>query len=419
VTEPAIEIHDVSKRFKRYRDRRHNLKERLVRGRSTDLEDFWALRDVDLTIPKGSVYGLIGPNGSGKSTLLKVIAGIFPPTSGKVTSHGRIAALLELGAGFHPDLTGIENIKLNGSIIGLSKREIAAAMDEIIEFSGLEDFVNEPVKHYSSGMYVRLGFSVAVHMNPDILLVDEVIAVGDEDFQRKCFDHLHTLKARGATIVLVSHGLGIVQNLCDEAAWLDHGRLLGHGRTDTVIDSYMAAVNAAEGMRTGAADLAAEVDAAAASEALRRGSGDARIAKVELVDDVGEPQSIAVSGEPVRIRIHYQAAQAVERPVFGLAFQHESGIEILCPNSRFHDLAIPFIEGDGWVDYVLDSCHLNPGTYAVTAAITDESLTHSYDLRPKVYDLRVRPGRGGVRYGVVDLPGNFEWVPVRKAVGTE
>ena len=180
----AVSINAVGKRFKRHTDRRGSLKELIVRGRAKNEEDFWAVRDVSIDIPKGSVYGLIGHNGSGKSTLLKMIGGIYRPTTGNIVTDGRVAALIELGAGFHPDMSGRENIQLNGSLLGMSRKEIGAVTDEIIDFSGLSEFINEPVKHYSSGMYVRLGFAVAVHMKPDVLLVDEVLAVCDEEFQR-------------------------------------------------------------------------------------------------------------------------------------------------------------------------------------------------------------------------------------------
>ena len=239
----------MGKRFIRHTDRRNSIKERIVRGRARNPEDFWAVRDLTLQIPKGSVYGLIGHNGSGKSTLLKMIGGIYRPTEGTIATEGRVAALIELGAGFHPDMTGRENIALNGSILGLPRKEIPAVTEEIIEFSGLGDFINDPVKHYSSGMYVRLGFSVAVHMKPDVLLVDEVLAVGDEEFQRKCFDHLYGLRRAGKTIIVVSHGLGQLEGLCDEIAWLERGMMQQHGPAVETIAAYLRKVNADESAR--------------------------------------------------------------------------------------------------------------------------------------------------------------------------
>jgi lipopolysaccharide transport system ATP-binding protein len=220
--DPAILVDGVSKKFRWHRDKRHSIKERLVRGKPQQLDEFWALKDVSLEIPTGTTFGLIGHNGSGKSTLLKLLAGIIRPSSGSVATTGRISALLELGAGFHPELTGRENIYLNGAILGLTRKQIDASLEGIIDFAGIGEFVDVPVKVYSSGMYVRLGFSIAVTVDPEILLVDEIVAVGDEEFQRKCFDHLHALHRRGTTIVIVSHALGIVENLFQSAAWLDH-----------------------------------------------------------------------------------------------------------------------------------------------------------------------------------------------------
>jgi lipopolysaccharide transport system ATP-binding protein len=241
-TEPAIEVKSVRKKFRVAQDRRTNVKEALVRrrGRGPRHRDFWAVDDVSITVPRGSTYGLIGHNGSGKSTLLKTIAGIHLPTSGEVLAHGRVSALLEVGAGFHPELSGRENIYLNGAILGMTKKQIAAAMDDIIEFSGLADFIDTPVKVYSSGMYVRLGFAIAVNLDPEILIVDEIVAVGDEEFQRRCLDYLHDLRERGTTIVVVSHSLAMIQQLCDRVAWLDHGHLVADGPAEEVCEQYLA-----------------------------------------------------------------------------------------------------------------------------------------------------------------------------------
>src|SRR5664279_764391 len=223
MTDPAVRVVGVSKKFTLHTERRNSVKERLVRGRARTDGDFWALRDVSFEVPRGTTFGLIGHNGSGKSTMLKLLAGVHRPTSGSIITDGRISALLELGAGFHGELTGRENIFLNGSILGLSKRQIEQSMDKIIDFADIGDFIDAPVKVYSSGMYVRLGFSIAVTVEPEILIVDEIIAVGDEEFQRKCFDYLYELRRHGTTIVIVSHSLPIVADLCDNGAWLDHG----------------------------------------------------------------------------------------------------------------------------------------------------------------------------------------------------
>lgn len=245
MTVGQISVRDVSKRFRLERNRPSSLKEALLRvGRRSDVDDFWVLRDIDLEVDPGSFFGLIGHNGSGKSTLLRLMANIHRPTTGEIISEGRLAALLELGSGFHPDLTGRENVYLNGAMLGLSRRHMHDAMDHIIEFSGIGEFIDEPVKIYSSGMYVRLGFAVSVNVDPEILLVDEVIAVGDEEFQQRCMSHMNTLREKGCTIVLVSHNTQLMQDLCDTIGWLDHGRLLELGEPEPVVKAYLDHVRA-------------------------------------------------------------------------------------------------------------------------------------------------------------------------------
>lgn len=247
MTTGTISINGVSKRFRLERNRPSSLKEAVLRvGSKRDSKEFWVLQDIDLEIEAGSFCGLIGHNGSGKSTLLRLIAGIHRPTLGSVEATGRLSALLELGSGFHPDLTGRENVYLNGAMLGMTRRQMATLMEAIIDFSGIGDFIDEPVKIYSSGMYVRLGFAVAVNVDPEILLVDEVIAVGDEEFQRRCMKHLELLRDRGTTIVLVSHSISLM-NDCDKVGWLDHGKLLEVGKPAKVVDAYLAMVDSPGG----------------------------------------------------------------------------------------------------------------------------------------------------------------------------
>jgi lipopolysaccharide transport system ATP-binding protein len=400
----AIELTDLSKRFRLMRDRRTTLKELVVRGKARQVNDFWAVRDVSLAIPKGSVFGLVGHNGSGKSTLLKLVAGIYRPTNGAVAVDGRLAALIELGAGFHPDLTGRENVRLNGSILGLTRREIDLAIGEIIDFSGLADFIDEPVKNYSSGMYVRLGFSVAVHMRPDVLLVDEVIAVGDEDFQRRCFDHLYGLRRAGKTIVIVSHATALLSSMCDEVAWLDHGRLMSTGPASSVIDGYIGSVNAVEGAaRSTGRD---EADPASA----RPGSGQVRLASVEVIGPDGGPAASCISGEPVRLRIAYQANEPSDGAVFTVSFVHESGVVVTVDSTHGEPSTAEVAQGRGRFDYVQDHCRLNPGNFRVDVAVRDSSGTHVFDDWTGSLDLVVRPGaeQNVTRGGLVRLPGRFE-----------
>jgi len=238
MSRPAVEVHNVSKKFRLFHERNQTLKSTLMRGKRTKYEDFWALKDVSFDVPEGQTFGLIGRNGSGKSTLLKILAKIIYPTSGEIRHNGRMASLLEVGSGFHPELSGIDNIFLNGAILGMSKREIKQKLDSIIDFAGVGTFIDQPVKNYSSGMYVRLGFSVAIHVEPEILIVDEVLAVGDADFKAKCNTKFREIKKSGRTTILVSHDMKAVEDMCDSAAWLDGGELKEIGQPKRVVRSY-------------------------------------------------------------------------------------------------------------------------------------------------------------------------------------
>lgn len=239
----AVDVVGVSKKFRLYRERNMTIKSAIMRGRRSVHEDFWALRDVSFTVPTGSTFGLIGSNGSGKSTLLKCLSKIYYPEEGSITAHGRLAALLEVGSGFHHELSGRENIFLNGSILGMSKKEITRKFDEIVDFSGVEAFIDQPVKNYSSGMYVRLGFSVAISVDPDILVVDEVLAVGDAEFQEKCRQKFVDYKNAGKTVILVSHSMETVKSMCDHAAWLNHGDVVAVGEAEPTIQSYLSSLS--------------------------------------------------------------------------------------------------------------------------------------------------------------------------------
>ena len=241
----AVVVDDVSKKFRLYHERNQSIKSAIMRGRTSVHEDFWALKDVSFEVPEGSTFGLIGSNGSGKSTLLKCLAKIYYPEKGSIGYKGRVAALLEVGSGFHPELSGRENIFLNGSILGMKKAEITKKFDEIVDFSGVEQFIDQPVKNYSSGMYVRLGFSVAINVDPDVLVVDEVLSVGDAEFQEKCAQKFVDFKKAGKTVILVSHAMGAVRSMCDHAAWLSHGELVSIGEAKPTIDAYLNSLNGA------------------------------------------------------------------------------------------------------------------------------------------------------------------------------
>jgi ABC-2 type transport system ATP-binding protein/lipopolysaccharide transport system ATP-binding protein len=400
MTFPAVNVEDVSKRFQRHVDRRRSLKERIVRGRPTTTQDFWALRDVSIRIPKGSTYGLIGHNGSGKSTLLKLITGIYRPTSGSITTEGRTAALIELGAGFHPDMTGRENIRLNGAILGLSKKEITEATEEIIEFSGLREFIDDPVKHYSSGMYVRLGFSVAVNLKPDVLLVDEVLAVGDEEFQRKCFDHLAALRKAGATIIVVSHGLGQIEALCDEVTWLDHGRVAESGPAHTVVTSYLGKVNAEESARNPRIE-------AIRAPGDRISNSIVEMTRATITTEAGAPVDHAETGTTFRVSINLTAHEEVLGPNIRVAFQHESGPLVAMVNNHRHNVDFGYVNGAHTVSVGLTDNPLLPGRYIVHLDVFDHTGARVIDTWNNAFEFVVRSLRGEIGQGFVDLPATF------------
>ena len=401
----AVDVSHVGKRFKRNVDRRNSIKERMVRGRPKKPEDFWAVRDVSLQIPRGSVYGLIGHNGSGKSTLLKMIGGIYRPTEGSIVAEGRVAALIELGAGFHPDMTGRENIKLNGSILGLTRREIAEVADEIVEFSGLEEFINEPVKHYSSGMYVRLGFAVAVHMKPDVLLIDEVLSVGDEEFQRKCFDHLYKLRRSGRTIVVVSHGLGQLEGLCDEVAWLEHGEMQEHGSPVDTIGSYLKRVNADEAARhPQVASTRGDGEALAADRGIR-------LTTAEIVDPSGGPLSHAETGTTFAIRVGLSMSEPVLGPNVRIALQHDSGSLVTMISNHQKGVDFATIDGHRLAEFSLTDNPLLPGRYRVHLDVFDHTGTRVLDTWNDAVEFAVRSQSGEFGQGFVQLPASIRLVP--------
>lgn len=411
-----VRVEHVSKRFRLYKERAGSLKERATRLHRDRYEEFWALRDVSLEVPQGSVFALVGHNGSGKSTLLRMMCGIYQPTEGLVAVHGRISPLLELGAGFHPDLSGRENVYLNASILGMSKREIDAIFDDVVDFSGLAPFIDAPVKIYSSGMYVRLGFSVAVHVRPQILLVDEVIAVGDEEFQRRCFEHLYKLRNQGVTIVLVTHGLNYVQTMCDRAAWLDHGVLRKLGAAAEVAEAYLSEVNEHEVERIEAAE-------ARHAERVATGAGDAdgeqdqatevslhpvRFERIEILRPDGGVLHQVPMLDAVRVRIHYTASEPVDEPRFAFNFCNDAELPIAGsaydPDGRDLGRIGP---GAGHVDYVIDRLALAPGDYHVNAVVRDEHSMVRFDHVRDACHLRVT-SNGSSQLGMSDLGGRWE-----------
>jgi ABC-2 type transport system ATP-binding protein len=390
----AVTVDGLSKSFRLYARRNQSIKGALLRGGRAEYEDFWALRDVCFEVPQGTTFGLIGENGSGKSTLLKCIAKILVPDAGSVRAAGRIAALLELGSGFHPELSGRENVYLNGSILGLSKRQLDGKFDEIVDFSGIESFIDQPVKNYSSGMYVRLGFAVAINVDPDILLVDEVLAVGDEAFQRKCEERFSQFRASGRTVVLVSHAMSSMRNLCDQVARLENGRLLDVGAPNEVVDDYVEA---------------SHEDRVVDEDGTRWGSGEALVAGIELLGPDGEPATSFSTGDHVVFRLHYDARERIESPVFGWSLETvEGGTYVWAHHSRDGGLATGAIAGRGSVDLVVDRLPLQPGAFDVSASIVSTDTLHVYDHRKRLLRFDVGFGTPRESGGLVVFGGAWE-----------
>ena len=399
----VVRVQGVSKKFTLHTEKRNSVKERLVRGRGRNDGEFWALRDVSFEVPRGTTFGLIGHNGSGKSTMLKLLAGVHRPTSGSVIADGRVSALLELGAGFHGELTGRENIFLNGSILGLSKRQIDQSMEKIIDFAGIGEFIDAPVKVYSSGMYVRLGFSIAVTVDPEILIVDEIIAVGDEEFQRKCFDHLFELRRRGTTIVMVTHSMGLVESMCDQAAWLERGQLKALGDSRDVVREYLDSVNDREAAAL-PQPVAETTDVTDGGEYPRLGSGEVRIVGLEYLNETGSPQPVLMCGDSATFRMRYRATEPLCDVVFGLGFRHETGVTVAGPNSENGPAPVPVLASEGFVDFHVPRLTLQPGNYEVSAAAVNRG--HTYDQVDRGFELRVR-GHDGSEPGLTRMFG--EW----------
>lgn len=401
----AIRVDHLSKLFTIQSDRRDSVKERFIRGRSRGVSLFRALDDVSFDIPRGTTFGLIGHNGSGKSTMLKILAGVYRPTSGRLLVDGRVSALLELGAGFHGELTGRENIYLNGAILGMGKRQIEGSIEEIIDFADIGDFIDAPVKFYSSGMYVRLGFAIAVNLDPEILIVDEIIAVGDEEFQRKCFDHLHRLRRKGTTIALVTHSMGLATDLCDQAVWLDHGKARMIGEVRQVVTEYMNAVNEKEAAARAQSAGTGEYDINVASAIARKGTGDVRMTRVEFLDHEGRA-GMVTAGRRCTVRVHFHARQAVPHVELGLAFHHESGLILAGPNSREGGVLYDIEPGDGFADFVLDPLPFLPGNYLLTTAFVDKGLAYDYADREVSFSVRSTGADGN---GLLTISGR--WSP--------
>ncbi|HWI20948.1 MAG TPA: ABC transporter ATP-binding protein [Vicinamibacterales bacterium] len=430
---PAIDVVNVSKVYRRYAQKKQfaTLKSAILSGTLIgDLkpdETFQALRGVSLQVPKGCTYGVIGRNGSGKSTLLKCVAGITRPTEGTVTVDGRISALIELGAGFHPEISGRENIFINGVMLGLTKKEIQYRFDEIVEFAEMQDFIDAPVKTYSSGMYMRLGFAVAVHVDPEVLLVDEVLAVGDQGFTHKCLDKFAEFRRRNKSILLVTHSLDLVEKFCDTAHWLDHGVSKGEGDPKRVVAAYIIDVEDSEENELAKAEAArvaasakdvgpsnispesAELITEAAVESGERpasaepegpkdgfksdegrwGTREIEITNVTLSGPDGEAGHVFQSGDAIKIRMHVTSKSAITDFVFGLGLFNADNVCVYGTNTNLEEFQPTEINGDSTVTFTIDHLDLVEGTYRLDLA-AHKADGYPYDYHRLLYTFRVK-----------------------------
>jgi ABC-type polysaccharide/polyol phosphate transport system ATPase subunit len=427
----AIELRGVSKRFRLRTVQPHTtLKSALVekvlgRKRAGAETGFQALTDVTLSVEKGQTLGIVGRNGSGKSTLLKLLTGIFRPDSGRVQVNGKVSALLELGAGFHPEFTGRENVFINGIVLGLSKREVLRRFDEIVRFAELEAFIDEPVRTYSSGMYMRLGFAVAVHTDPDILLIDEVLAVGDEAFQKKCYEKIAEFQRKGRTIVLVSHDLRAVEEWCDEVIWLEDGAVRRKGAPGEVVAAYLGEIAGGQGPAGGPVEEASEpasagespcreTDGAAAVDSGsgpgpgRWGSREVEIASVRLLDRHGDERSVYDADEALTAEISYRVNRAVGEAVFGIAILREDGLWCYGTNTDIENIPVPALGAGGIVEVILDRLGLIEGRYYLDVAV------HPREGEPYDYQSRLHPfsvGSAVKDVGVFRVPHRWVFRP--------
>jgi ABC-type polysaccharide/polyol phosphate transport system ATPase subunit len=401
--EPAIRFETVKKSFAYSSDKPQTVLETIISAvshrKKSNKKTLWAVEDVSFDVMPGESLGIIGRNGTGKSTILKLASGIIHPSAGQVVIRGRLSALLELGAGFHPDLTGRENIFLNGSILGMSKEEVIRCFDSIVEFSELGEFIDMPVKHYSSGMYMRLGFSVAVHVDPDILIIDEILAVGDQAFQSKCIDRIYEMKRKGTTIIIVSHNLRTIQELCTRIIWLEHGLIKMIGDPEDIIDTYL------ESQQGWIVNRNAD-----GSGWERWGSRQIEITSLNFLNDSGESVESFEIGRPMVIEMHYRANQPVDEPVFGLSFFRPDGTYLSGPNNQVSGLDLGTISGEGMLRYYPPEVSFNPATYYITAAIYDKAGELPYDHHEKAYRFRVTDANERQYNGLVQFPSSWEWV---------
>ena len=417
----AIRLRRVSRCYKVVHERNATLKETIIRKQRTRTTDLWALRDVDLDVSPGESVGLVGRNGSGKSTLLKMLAGIIPPHDGTIETSGTVASMLELGAGFHPDFTGRENVFMNGAIHGLSEKEIARRLDAIIEFSELPEFIDMPVRTYSSGMQMRLAFAVTAHVNPDILLLDEVLAVGDEAFQRKCMGRIHDFRRTGGTLVFVSHDPNAVEQICDRAVLVDGGRILMDDAPAAVMETYhrlLAEGSSAIGARV---EIRVEPDAPAANDELVEvpspsplggwGTGRIAITNVLMTGPAGVTDRF-VSGDSFTLDITLETDESIAGPTVGVSIASGDGTVCFGTNTHLDSIVLPEIDGGLRVRFALDHLPLHEGTFDVTVAVHSHDETTVFHWIDRVTTFSVFQHRPGIGLVAMEPAWGIETMPL-------
>jgi ABC-type polysaccharide/polyol phosphate transport system ATPase subunit len=394
----AVEVDNVSKRFRRQTiQAATSLKSAIVdsilhRRRLKEDATFQALKAITFTVKRGQTLGIIGRNGSGKSTLLKLLAGIYRPDCGRITVQGKVGALLELGAGFHPEFSGRENILINGIVLGLSKREVRQRFDAIVHFAELRGFIDEPVKTYSSGMYMRLGFSVAVHADPDILLIDEILAVGDAAFHHKCFEKIAEFHKRGKTIILVSHDLVAVERWSDEVLWIENGMVRERGEPQHVIEMYCQDLEVQEGNATAAESPEVEQEVqehAAAGLPMRWGNREVEIVSVKMIDAAERERYVYNSGESAHVSIRYKVNGNAQDAVFGIAILRADDLCCYGSNTDIEGIPLPKLGDEGCVEVVLNRLDLIAGAYYLDVAVHART-GHPYDHHHRLYAFTVK-----------------------------
>lgn len=368
-----------------------------LRRRHHPVEEVWVLRDVSFELPPGSSLGVVGQNGAGKSTLLKLGARVIDPTAGVVRVNGRVSALLELGVGFHPELTGRENVFLYGSLVGIPRAVMQQRFDEIVAFSEIERFIDMPVKFYSSGMYLRLAFAVAIHVEADVLLIDEVFAVGDASFQQKCIERIQALQNSGVTTLSVSHSASMVRQMCQQALWIEDGHIVAFDAADNVVTAYLEQMAYARAQDDRQKDTH------------RWGSREVEITRVEFLDQAGRAARHFRTGDAFTARLHYRAAQRVEQPTFGVAIYRDDDTHVNGPNTKFDDYLVPAIEGAGAIDYRVAQLNLLPGAYELSAVVYDREARQAFDHQHRLHSFWVDLNPA-VReeYGTFYLPSSWQ-----------